>query len=182
MIRLFVAIPIPDDIGHGLARRQQGLAGAHWRPLESLHLTLRFFGAISEDRADDVDAELAAVGGAAFNLALAGVGEFGAGGESHAVWAGVEDSQALRRLAARCESAARRAGLAPETRVWRPQITLAYLSGAEPARVAAWVQGHNLLKSPSFHVDAFGLYSSWRADRGHTYRLERRYSLARAAA
>jgi 2'-5' RNA ligase len=110
------------------------------------------------------------------------VGEFGAGGESHAVWAGVEDSQALRRLAARCESAARRAGLAPETRVWRPQITLAYLSGAEPARVAAWVQGHNLLKSPSFHVDAFGLYSSWRADRGHTYRLERRYSLARAAA
>jgi 2'-5' RNA ligase len=40
------------------------------------------------------------------------------------------------------------------------------------------VQSHNLLKSPPFHVGAFGLYSSWRTDAGQVYRLERRYSLA----
>ena len=39
-------------------------------------------------------------------------------------------------------------------------MTLAYLRRAEPARVAAWVQGHNLLKSPPFRVTSFGLYSS----------------------
>ena len=178
MIRLFAAIAVPEHIGEGLARRQRGLPGARWRPLESLHITLRFFGDMPENRADDLDAELSVVGGRPFEAALDGVGTFGDGLEIDAVWAGVEESEALRRLAGRCETAARRAGLAAETRAWRPHVTLAYLRGAQPARVAAWVQSHNLLKSPSFRVDAFGLYSSWRGEFGSRYRLERAYPLA----
>ena len=86
-------------------------------------------------------------------------------------------SPARRQLAKRCESAARKAGLAPDRRVWRPHVTLAYLSHADPARVAAWVQGHNLLKSPPFRITSFGLYSSWLGHEGSTYRLEREYPL-----
>ena len=178
MIRLFAAIAIPGDIGEGLARTQQGVAGARWSPLENLHVTLRFVGAVSENKADDLDAELGAIGGAAFDLMLEGVGEFSDGQGPRALWAGVEGGASLRRLAARCETAARRAGLARDARAFRPHVTLAYLSGAEPARVAAWVQSHNLLKSPAFRVTAFGLYSSWRTDAGQVYRLERSYSLA----
>jgi 2'-5' RNA ligase len=178
MIRLFAAIAIPDDIGEGLARHQHGLIGARWRPLESLHITLRFFGNITENQADDLDVELARVVVPAFDLSLAGVGTFGEGVEVRSLWAGTEPCPMLGRLAARCEAAARRAGLAADTRAWRPHITLAYLSRAEPSHVAAWVQSHNLLKSPAFHVGHFGLYSSWRADAGQVYRLERSYSLA----
>jgi 2'-5' RNA ligase len=178
MIRLFAAVAIPEDIGAGLVRRQQGLVGARWRPLESLHITLRFFGNISENKADDLDAELARVTVPALDLSLAGVGTFGEGVEIRSLWAGTSPSALLQRLAGRCEAAARRAGLAPDTRAFRPHVTLAYLSRAEPARVAAWVQGHNLLQSPAFHVGRFGLYSSWRADAGQVYRLERSYSLA----
>ena len=178
MIRLFAAVVIPEEIGEGLASRQNGLPGARWRPLESLHITLRFFGNISENKADDLDAELARVTVPAFDLSLAGVGTFGEGAEIRAVWAGTEPCATLERLAGRCEAAARRAGLAPDTRAYRPHVTLAYLSRAEPARVGAWVQGHNLLKSPPFRVRRFGLYSSWRADAGQVYRLERSYSLA----
>jgi 2'-5' RNA ligase len=177
MIRLFAAVAIPGEIAEGLARRQQGLPGARWRPLENLHITLRFFGPVAEDRADDLDVELGAVRAAAFDLALAGVGFFSDGGEARAVWAGLVGAPPLERLAGRCETAARRAGLAPDRRAFRPHVTLAYLSGAEPAKVAAWVQSHNLIKSPPFRVGAFGLYSSWRTDAGQTYRLERSYSL-----
>ena len=81
------------------------------------------------------------------------------------------------RLAARCETAARRAKLKADTRVWRPHVTLAYVRGAEPRRVAAWIQGHNLLKSPAFRVSAFGLYSSWRVGEQSRYQLERLYPL-----
>ena len=49
MIRLFAALAVPEDIGEGLARRQQGLPGARWRPLEALHITLRFMGEVRED-------------------------------------------------------------------------------------------------------------------------------------
>ncbi|HEY2179465.1 MAG TPA: RNA 2',3'-cyclic phosphodiesterase [Caulobacteraceae bacterium] len=178
MIRLFAAIAIPGDIAEGLARRQKGLLGARWRPLENLHVTLRFFGPVSEDRADDLDAELGRIRASAFDLTLAGVGFFADGSEARAVWAGLAESAPLTRLAGRCETAARRAGLAPDRRAFRPHVTLAYLSGVEPSQVAAWVQSHNLLKSPPFPARAFGLYSSWRTDDGQTYRLERSYSLA----
>ncbi len=93
------------------------------------------------------------------------------------MWAGVAESAPLRRLAGRCESAARRAGLKPEQRVYRPHLTLAYLRHADPARVGAWVQSHNLLKSPPFRVTWFGLYSSWPTKEGTRYELEREYPL-----
>jgi 2'-5' RNA ligase len=177
MIRLFAAVAAPEAIGEGLTRRQQGLPGARWRPVESLHITLRFAGEIAENQAADFDAELSTISMAPFDLALSGVGAFGEGADIHAVWAGVEDSGALRRLAARCESAARRAGLKPDKRAYTPHVTLAYLRRPDPARVAAWIQNHNLLKSPPFRVNAFGLYSSWLGGDVARYQLEREYPL-----
>jgi 2'-5' RNA ligase len=177
MIRLFAAIEVPPDIGEGLARRQQGLPGARWRPLDTLHITLRFFGQVQETMAADLDAELSAIPAAPFDLELNGVGSFGEGQDIHAVWAGVTESEPLRRLASRCESAARRAGLKADARAWRPHVTLAYLRRAEPARVGAWLQGHNLLKSPPFRATWFGLYSSWPTSEGSRYELEREYPL-----
>jgi 2'-5' RNA ligase len=171
MIRLFAAIAIPPEIGEGLVRRQQGLPGAAWRPTDAFHITLRFAGEISESLADDLDAELGIIAGAPLTLALEGVGSFQDGDNIHAVWAGVAENEALRRLAAR------RAGLAPDKRVWKPHVTLAYLRRADPGRVAAWIQGHNLLKSPLFQVASFGLYSSHLGEAGATYRRERSYPL-----
>jgi 2'-5' RNA ligase len=177
MIRLFAALPVPEEIGEGLARRQKGLPGARWRPIEALHITLRFFGDLREDVADDLDAALSTVTGAPFEVSLEGAGAFGEGEAIHAVWAGVAENSALRQLAGRCEAAARRSGLKAETRSFKPHVTLAYLRHPDPARVAAWIQGHNLLRSPPFTARGFGLYSSWQGPDGSVYRLERQYPL-----
>jgi 2'-5' RNA ligase len=178
MIRLFAALTPPPEIAEALIPRQSGLAGALWRPPEALHVTLRFFGEIAETTADDLDAELARVGRRSLTLELQGVGAFGDGGDLRAVWAGVAENPALRQLARRCEMAARRVGLKPDTRAYHPHLTLAYLNGAEPAAVAAWIQANNLLRSPPFRVMAFGLYSSRQGAAGSGYRLERTYPLS----
>jgi len=177
MIRLFAALPIPAEIGQGLLRRQSGVEGARWRPLEALHVTLRFFGEIREDVARDLDGELAAVRGEPFDLELSGAGAFGDGADLNAVWAGVSESAALTRLAGACERAARRAGLKAETRHYRPHVTLAYLRHADPAQVARWIQANNLLKSPPIRVESFGLYSSFLGSEQAHYRLEAEYTL-----
>jgi 2'-5' RNA ligase len=177
MIRLFAALPIPEDMGLALARRQTGVEGARWRPLEALHITLRFFGEIREDIARDLDAELLAVRGQAFDLELSGVGAFGDGPDLSVLWAGVADAEPLRRLAKTCESAARRVGLKPEPRRFRPHLTLAYLRNPDPAEVAAWIQANNLLKSPTIRVESFGLYSSFLGSEQAHYRLETAYPL-----
>ncbi|HEY9217019.1 MAG TPA: RNA 2',3'-cyclic phosphodiesterase [Phenylobacterium sp.] len=177
MIRLFAAVAIPPEIRAGLVRRQHSLDEARWREPESLHITLRFFGDVREDVAADLDIELAQAAGPAFELELQGVGAFGEGPDIHAIWAGVEESAPLRQLAARCEQAARRAGLKPEKRHYRPHVTLAYLRRPDPDAVAMWIQANNLLHSPPFAVDSFGLYSSRLGSEGSSYTLEREYPL-----
>jgi RNA 2',3'-cyclic 3'-phosphodiesterase len=177
MIRLFAALSLPEEIGAALTRRQAGVEGARWSAVEALHVTLRFFGDIREDVARDLDAELVALRAAPFEITLAGVGAFGEGPDIHVLWAGVEASEPLSRLAKACESAARRVGLKPDTRVYRPHVTLAYLRHADPAEVAIWIQANNLLKSPPIRVDSFGLYSSFLGSEKAHYRLEAEYPL-----
>lgn len=177
MIRLFAAIAVPKDIGEPLLRRQHGLPGARWRPLEALHITLRFFGDVQERVAEDLDLELERITGAPFGLTLDGVGAFGEGADIHAVWAGVAESEPLRVLAGRCETAARRARVTPDRRAYRPHLTLAYLRRPDPVEVAAWIQANNLLRSPPFGIDRFGLYSTHQTSEGSRYVLEREYRL-----
>jgi len=179
MVRLFTALALPPDIADSLVRRQTGLPGAAWRPVEALHITLSFYGEMTLRQADDLDGELVrAAGHGPLTLSLSGVGAFGDGHRAHAVWAGVAPNDALHQLAARCEAAGRRAGLNPPRRAYHPHVTLAYLKGdARPDRVGAWVQGHNLLQSPPFRLDHFGLYSSVTGPHGGTYRLEQEYPL-----
>jgi 2'-5' RNA ligase len=177
VIRLFVAIAAPHEVALALEPLARGVPGARWSPRENLHITLRFVGEVSEAAAEDLDSALSAVTARPFEVALAGVGCFGDDGGVSALWAGVEAGETLTILRSRCESAARRAGLKPDTRAWKPHVTLAYVSGAEPARVAAWTQTHNLLRVPPFAVERFGLYSSWRTRAGSIYRLERSYTL-----
>ena len=177
MIRLFAAIAVPEEIGESLTHRMHGLEGARWRPLEALHITLRFFGDVAEPMADDIDSELSAIAMPPFGVTLETVGAFGEGRDIHAVWAGVADSAPLRHLAAKSETGARRAGMKAETRAYRPHVTLAYLRRPDPGAVARWIQTHNLLKSAPFGVDRFGLYSSHQTSEGSRYVLEREYRL-----
>jgi len=177
MIRLFAALEIPEEVGLTLQRRQQGIPGARWHPLDMLHVTLAFFGDVGEATAADLDTALSNVRIDPFEITLEGVGAFGEGEDIRAVWAGVAENETLNRLAARCESVARRSGLKLEHKAYRPHVTLAYTRRPDPARVAAWIQGHNLLKSPPIRVTWFGLYSSWQSHDGSRYDLEREYSL-----
>ncbi|CAN5228438.1 RNA 2',3'-cyclic phosphodiesterase [soil metagenome] len=178
MIRLFTAIALPAELGDHLLARQHGIDGARWRPRAAFHVTLKFIGDVQETQAADLDEELRAIAAPAFDLSLDGVGHFGEGVEIHAVWAGVAESPDLRRLAKANEAAARRAGLKPENRLYTPHVTLAYLKRPSVPEVAAWIQANNLLRSPAFRVDRFGLYSSWRTSEGSAYRLEADYPLS----
>lgn len=178
-LRLFAAIDLPDDVAERLLALMKGVPGAKWRPRENLHLTLRFFGEVAEPVAEDIDIELAEAAEATppFELQLKGVGAFG-GAEPHNLWAGVAPSEPLRKLAADCERAARRAGLKPEPRKFAPHVTLAYLNNAPLERVHAFESRLGLFESRPFRVAGFGLYSSQiRKSAPSQYRLEAEYAL-----
>ena len=121
---------------------------------------------------------LAALQARSFSLELAGVGTLDRAGRVTALRAGVASNPALQHLRGKIETALQRSGVAPERRRYTPHVTLARLGDqAEQARVAAWVQSHNLFRSAPVHVGHFTLFSSLLGKEQSVYTPEAEYPL-----
>lgn len=177
-MRLFVALDLPPMLRMRLAGLCGGIPGARWVPAENFHLTLRFIGEVQSWQAQEIDDALAAVRGRGFTLTLAGVGTFARAGRAHALWVGVERNERLDHLQTKVETALQRAGLEPERRRFAPHVTLARLEEAAPeAKIAAFVQAHNLFRSEPLPVERFTLFSSRLGKEQAVYTPEVDYAL-----
>lgn len=171
-LRLFIAIPMPDEVADRLEMLEADVPGASWRQREHYHLTLRFIGEVDEAVARDIDHELGQIVAAPFEMMLAGAGSFG-GKEPSALWAGVDAPADLARLAASCE----RAGQPAEARKYKPHVTLAYLHGALDTDVARFLEAAGDFRTGTFWVDHFCMYSSRATRSGSVYVEEAVYPL-----
>lgn len=171
MPRLFAALEIPDAVRQRLALVRAPFPGARWIAPEDMHITLRFFGDIDGRTADEVAEFLGGLRARPFEVAISELGTFG-GRDPHALWAGVKPSHELDALQAGTERAARDAGLAPETRNFRPHVTLARLRGVREGAVATFLQHNGGLRLAPFQVTRFVLLSSRPGVGGPPYAVE----------
>ena len=167
MIRLFTALPLPDDLRTRIAALEGGIGGARWVAAENLHITLRFVGEVQEDRIDDIVAAVEAVRAPAFEIAPGGTGHFGTRRRVDTVWVGIERSPEITALHARIDSALVRAGLPPERRKYAPHITVARLRGAREGKVLGWLEATGGFFAPP--ADGFRLYESSLGRGGPVY-------------
>ena len=182
MIRLFVALCPPPAIRDVVADLQEGVPGARWQDDDQLHLTLRFVGEVERPQAEDLAAALAQVHAPAPQVALAGVGSFGARGRADTLWAGLAPAAPLHHLHAKVEQACARAGLPAERRAYAPHVTLARLPrslGGAP-EVAAWCARHAALSSGQFTLPHLILYRSQLGREGASYEAVARWPLGTA--
>ena len=177
MPRLFVAIPLPEDVRERLGLLAGGVPGARWVDPEKLHLTLRFIGEVDGGWAEDIMAALSGIVAKSFDVAMAGVGHWGTRERATMLWAGVEKNPALSHLQGKVESALVRLGLDPEGRKFSPHVTLARLSGSPDARVAKFIADYNLFRLAPFRVTSFTLFSSFLSRGGAIYTPEAEYAL-----
>jgi 2'-5' RNA ligase len=106
-VRLFVAIPVPENIRAGMAAVQAGLrqamrgAQVRWTPPAQFHLTLSFLGNVAAARIPDLTAAISAAcaGHSPLLLRAGGIGFFPQAREPRVVWLGVtDDTPALEAL------------------------------------------------------------------------------------
>ncbi len=79
MLRLFVAVPLPENVRADLAGLCSGVPDARWVAAENMHLTLRFIGEVGRGDADDIHQALSRIHLPAFELVVSGVGCFESG-------------------------------------------------------------------------------------------------------
>lgn len=178
MLRLFVAIELPDDVKQTIAPLAGGLPDARWVAPESLHITLRFIGEVDEGTAEDIDAALGTVHSEPVKIALRGVGCFETKGRVRAVWSKVTGDD-LGVLQGRVESSLKRIGLEPEGRKFTPHVTIARLKGVPARIVAPYLEHFGNFRAGPFTADHFTLFRSHMGHGGSHYEALAHYELAR---
>jgi RNA 2',3'-cyclic 3'-phosphodiesterase len=136
-VRLFVAVRPPvaaleqlDEVVQRLRTRAPELT---WTTPAQWHLTLVFLADVPDDRVSELERRLgsAAARHAPAHLSIGGGGRFG----DRVLFAKIGgDVDAVRRLAASVQAAARRTGLDVEERPYRPHLTLARARGGADLR------------------------------------------------
>jgi len=181
MIRLFVALPVPEPVRDTLTRLQNGLPGARWTDPDNFHLTLRFIGEIDFGLAEDLAHMLMRIDAPAFDVTLDRLGWFGNKRRPSALIAQARKDEGLLHLQRKIESVAVRCGLQPESRKFLPHVTLARLKTTSVEEAERFVAERRLARPERFEADRFVLYSSFLAHTGPIYTEEADYYLRYAA-
>ncbi len=127
MTRVFVALPLPEDIRSRLTVAQFLLPLPRRVDPADFHITLAFLGDLDSLLLDEVHLALSALHLPGFPLELRGFGLFG-GDRPRSLHAVVAPSEGLSRLAARVTRACVLAGAQPKERRFTPHVTLGRFS------------------------------------------------------
>lgn len=169
-MRLFIAIPIPEDIKKQLIGLQRPLDGVHWVPEEQLHLTLKFVGNPGEASALQLKKSLGEIRFEPFDIFLESTGFFPERGKPRVYWAGVSQQDKLLDLQRKTDKIAIKAGSEKGRFNYIPHVTLARIRGGQVKR--------DQIKSPDsdfqsriFIVDRFILFQSLLRPEGAVHKV-----------
>jgi 2'-5' RNA ligase len=180
MPRLFIALPVPEDISEALIGLQSGVPDARWIAPENFHVTLCFAGEVHGGTVRDLEEELSDIAGPRFPVAIAGVEQFASGKQPRALVATVERSDRLDWLQQKVSTVARNCGIEVERRKFRPHVTLArFPNGAETGHhIAQFMASFSTFKAGPWLADHFALYSSRASGNGRIYTEQAAYDLS----
>ncbi len=146
--RLFVACELPEEVRRAMgglveSLRAQSDGAVRWVNPQSMHVTLKFLGDVPERQIPAVKMALqeAVVRHSAFFLELSNIGSFGGREGIRLMWAAVAgDVLRLEALARDVNRALAVVGFQPETRPFRPHLTLGRVRNDVPTRQRAEIE------------------------------------------
>jgi 2'-5' RNA ligase len=187
-VRTFIAI----DLDAGLKDSLQALVGelgrlpgsknVRWVGAGGMHLTLKFLGEISEERAARVSSALGEVAlrHRAFELTLAGTGVFPPGRrDPRVLWVGITSAAPLLALQEDIEAEMDRQGFEREKRRFHPHLTLGRVKF--PSRLDPLIEELNKYESRVFgemRVEKFIFFQSILKPSGAEYTVLKEFALA----
>jgi 2'-5' RNA ligase len=130
-IRSFIAAEIDPAIQAKILQiiitlKQKIHEGVKWVSDQNIHLTLKFFGDIEQDKltllSDALQTTL--VSFSPITIELAGIGAFPDNKRPRVVWVGIKDSPALMKMTSAIEELAVKTGVKAEERAYSAHITL----------------------------------------------------------
>jgi 2'-5' RNA ligase len=179
-VRLFVALEIPAAVRDNLAALIRELsklspqaAGKppRWVRQENLHVTLKFIGETAGGTLDAIRGTLADIRVNEFiDIKCRGLGFFPSGQHPQVLWAGLDASANLPRLAEDVDRALETVGVAREKRAFAPHLTLARFDPPRlPEKLRDAITAATARDFGSFQASEFHLIESKTKPSGAEY-------------
>lgn len=147
-MRLFIAINLPEElrsaVDAAVAPLRAQLPAVRWVAPERLHITLKFLGECTAERATEVTTALHAVATASpvMNCTFSGAGVFPNFRGPRVVWIGVQQPL-ITKVALEIDRALSKLGVPTEARPFTPHLTVGRVDGhlekIDLAVLAGWV-------------------------------------------
>jgi 2'-5' RNA ligase len=141
MLRLFVSIHVPDVIRKKLGDIQRQFEkvipedSVRWTAFDQMHLTLEFLGGVLATERPALEQALSKVAGGhlSFHLGAESIGAFSSVRNPRVIWAGLTgDIDRLKALQADVHAGVLQWQREPETRGYRPHLTLGRVRPIKP--------------------------------------------------
>lgn len=178
-MRLFTAIDPPADVRRSFADLQRpGSLDARWSEPEQFHVTLRFLGDVTADDAKRYKDALDQIEAHSVECIPYGLDVLPSRRNPRVLMVGLERSDDLVDLYGTVSNALEAEGLEPETRTYRPHVTLARLNDVDPRSVHAFLDDIGTSTLESFTATEFHLYKSTLTPDGAEHERQASFPLA----
>lgn len=173
-MRLFTAIDIPDALRERAVswiERLRPAAQARWSPANNLHITTKFLGEVAPERLAAVEEALRAMPrGGAIPIRLGGFGWLPNPHAPRILYWGVQAPESLPALHTATDQALAALGIPPETKPYRPHLTLARIPPGCPVVELRQAIAALPPEAPGeFEATVFHLYESELRSGGSVY-------------
>jgi len=180
-MRVFIAIELPEAIRGELAALEADLQAAgdsvRWVAPESIHLTLKFVGEVSDARMQDIDDAMKGISWKPFRVDVRGIGFFPGPRSPRVLWVGIQ-APPLAALSEKIERRMLQLGFESEKRAFRPHITLARAKDTRlDSSLVTAASAHEEREFGSFLVDRCFLFQSTPQPSGPVYTKLKEYDL-----
>jgi 2'-5' RNA ligase len=136
MLRTFIAVKIAQTVELRRLHERLSKLGNRFRPvvLDNLHVTLKFLGDTSPAQIPEICGVAKSIldGQRAMLVRLSGVGAFPNARRPSVVWVGIDQADALSRIAADLDRDLAPLGFAREERAFQPHLTLMRVKSRPP--------------------------------------------------
>lgn len=179
-MRAFLSLDLPEACLDALVARIGGLRAGRRVPPENLHLTLSFLDDQPEEALEELHVALEALSLPAVPLHFGGLEWFGPG-HARMLAVVVEPVADLITLQSEVERQARKHGLRPEKRPFRPHVTLvrfrAKMSAEDQGALATFLAAPPVVEGPDALATSFSLQGSALTHAGARYQALAIYPL-----
>lgn len=129
MIRLFVALKIPEEIKDKIfsqcIKALETSSEFKWESKEKIHLTLKFIGDVKKDFLSNIIDEIEFVTDySTFNCKISNFGFFFRDGEAKILWCNLETDEIINSLVQELNERISKFGVKPEKRNFKGHLTL----------------------------------------------------------